>query len=286
MTGKQTTIRSLLSVPGHRADWIEKAMASEADALMLDLEDAVPEEQKNHARDVVCNFLACDSLRDGPSGKAITVRINGQGTSHMEADRDQLAAYDVDVVIPKVINAQDITVGIPAHRGKGMATALIEYPGAFENLYQIARHPRCDSLLFGVADFLAATAGTYGDNQEGILCPRHQIVIAARAVGVTALDCPCVDVHDEDKLRAHIGRARMLGYDGMLCLSLKQVAVCNREYTPSSKEIETAREVVDGAAQAQERGDSIATHKGSFVSPPTLKRAQKLLEKAERLGVV
>jgi citrate lyase subunit beta/citryl-CoA lyase len=157
---------------------------------------------------------------------------------------------------------------------------IIETPLAVLRAYEIAvASPRVIGLLFGCEDYLTDMLGTHGPEGRSLLCPRHIVAMASRAAGIVPIDTPYVQVHDDEGLKKHITQANELGYDGMLVMSPRQIDIAKVMYTPSEETVREAQEMVELAAEAASENRGIAVSKGIFISPPTLKRAEKILKK-------
>ena len=283
--------RTTLFTAGHNERYIQKAFGSAADCVVLDLEDAVPEALKENARDVIRNVLSA-----GPgSSRPVLVRINPMETGLTLTDLDGVACGNLDgFVYPKAYRGDDIkafdaqlalkerTLNLDA--GHFRIVVLIETPRAVLHAYEIAAaSPRVVGLLFGCEDFLTDMEGDHGPDQRSLLVPRHMISMAARAAGVVPIDTPYVQVHDPEGLRDHIRRARELGFEGMLVMSPRQIDVAREMYTPSESEVYEAGEMVRLAEEARKGDRGIAVYGDRFISPPTLKRARKILRRHEAI---
>lgn len=277
--------RSVLFTPGHNEKYIRSAYRSETDCVVLDLEDAVPEERKQDAREKIREVLESDIIDERP----VFVRINPMDTGHTLVDLDSVACRHLTgFVYPKAYTANDIkafsaqlalkemTLGL--EKGHFDVIVLMETPQAVLEALPIAMaSPRVVALLYGCEDFLTDMRGSHGLGGRSLLVPRHLVSMAARAAGVVPIDTPFVQVHDIEGLREHIEQARELGYEGMLTMSPRQVSMATEMYTPSAAEIDEAEQIV-AAAEAAKRDDrGISLHKNLFVSPPTLRRARDLL---------
>ena len=284
-------LRTLLFTPGHRATLIAKAFASRADAIVLDLEDAVPEAGKEEARRGVSALLATGSDDRRP----IFARINPPDSGHLQADLEAVASRRLAGFIhSKVCNAaelkffatrlEDREEALGLERGHFEIIALMETPQAILNAQEIAlASPRLVALLFGSEDFLTAMQGRHGAEGHSLQVPRHLVAMAARAAGIEAIDAPYVQVHDAEGLRRHATQARDLGFGGMVVLSPAQVATARELYTPAPEEIAQAQKVVELADQAVASLQGVALRGDLFVAPPTLRRARDLLQRQQAI---
>lgn len=261
-------VRSWLFAPGHNDRILGRAFGVDADAVLLDLEDSVPVEQKLKARDRVREVLA--------SHPEAWVRINRPGGPLAEADLAVVGGRCAGVRIPKVASAADIEW--VAERLAGVPfTATVENALGVTNAFEIATHPRTRDLVFGAAD-LALDLGIEA-GWEQTLFARSTLVIASRAAGKgPPIDGAHGQVDDLDGLRHAAEAARRLGYFGKSALHPRQVAVINEVFKPTAAELEWAHRVVD----AFERAGGAATRleDGEFVDVPIAERARLILESA------
>ena len=256
--------RSLLFVPGSRPDRFEKALAAGANAVIIDLEDAVAPADKERAREDVSAWLA--------PHRAVMVRINGADTAWFRDDlalccRPGVAA----VMLPKAERAEDIA----ALRGAGAATVLplIESAAGMAALATIAAAPGVQRLVFGSIDF-QVDLGMRDALEDELLFFRSQLVLTSRLAGLQApVDGVSTAIDDADQLRDDVLRARRLGFGGKLCIHPRQVASVNRHFAPSAAERAWAQRVLDAAAASG--GAAIAVD-GKMVDKPVMLRAQAI----------
>lgn len=300
--------RSVLSVPGHIKKMHLKAAASNADVVMLDLEDSVPLESKEEAREVVLS-----SLKEIEWGnKTVSVRINGIDTPFAYRDIIRLAEESGEkidrFVIPKVNSVSDshfvsrLLDGIESNAGISKMIGLelsIETAEGMENVSEIARSTqRAVSLVFGIADYSASIGARlvsisgHGEKEEEIY-PGHRwhyalssIVVAAKANGLTAIDAPFGNFSDPEGLKRSAGLSAALGCDGKWAIHPSQIDVINQVFSPSKEEIERARRILDARKDAESRGLGALSLEGRMIDRATLRMAKDLLNKAEYLGLI
>ncbi len=283
--------RSLLFAPGHNEALAEKAVHSATDAVVLDLEDAVPEPNKAEARTKIRKILTSGMYRKKP----VFVRINPLDTGYTLLDLDAVSCEELNgFVYPMTATVTDITnfdaqlrlkemmLGLPI--GHFSLIVLIETPEGILNAQALSKASnRACALLFGCEDFLAEQQGRHNVNEMSLHTPRVQIALAARAAGLEAIDTPFVRVHDMDALRAFANYGRDIGMSGMCIMSPKQVDIVHEIYTPSPEDVAEAKTFVREAEIATQKGTGIVIVDGRFISPPTLKAAKKLLERHEAI---
>lgn len=284
-------LRSMLFTPGHIEKMARKAATIEADCIVLDLEDAVPEVHKADAR-----ALIRELLEEGLFAKRTTfIRINPLDTGFTLLDLDGVAcgelhgfvypmAYTPDDIknFDAQLRLKEITLGLPV--GHFSIIVLIETALGVLNAYSIAKaSSRVVGLLFGCEDYIADTQARHSENDVSFHTARAQVVLAARAAGIEPVDTPYVQVHDLEGLRAFAMRARDLGMGGMLVMTPRQIPIAHEVYTPGEEEVVAARRLVEGAIKASKENRGIAVVDGQFVSPPTLKAARNVLHRAEAI---
>lgn len=284
-------LRSLLFVPSHIEKMVSKAAGSEADSVVLDLEDAVPFESKEQGRKLIH-----DTLKSGLyAKKTVFVRINPLDTGLTLIDVEAVACSELHGFVypmaytPDNIKNFDAQLRLIEHHlglsiGHFSVIALIETPLGVINAYEIAKaSDRMVGLLFGCEDYLADLQGRHSAGNVSLLTPRAQLAIAARAAGVEPIDTPYVKVHDMEGLRSFTQEGRDLGMAGMLVMTPKQIPIVHETYSPSEDEIQFATDVVKAAEEARAAGRGIVVVDGKFISPPTLKAAQKILARYEAI---
>jgi citrate lyase subunit beta/citryl-CoA lyase len=284
--------RTLLFTAGHNPHYQEKAFLSDADVIVLDLEDAVPPAKKEEARKIIANLLQ-KGIKDP---RPVFVRINPMETGDTLKDLDEVASSELyGFVYPKVYCAKDIEIfdaqltlkekslGIPT--GHFKIIALLETPESIINAYEIAKaSKRMVALLFGSEDFHAEIEGEHGLEGRSILAPRHMISMAARAAGIVPIDTPYVNIGDREGLEKHIKQAKELGFEGMLVMTPKEIELVKAKYTPTEEDHNKAAEILELHEQTNKDDRGISVKKGLFISPPTVSRAKKLLQRIEKIN--
>jgi citrate lyase beta subunit len=263
--------RCILFVPGHRPDRFGKALASGADAVVVDLEDAVPPEGKAAARAAVVARPA------PPAGVGFGVRINPVPSAEGIADLAALlAAPPPDfLLVPKVESAAEIRIVHRAFAQPPPLVALIESAEGLAQAGAIATEPGCAALGFGGVDLAAdlACALTW----EALLPHRAALVVAASRGGCALLDVPFLALDDEAGLEAETRRVKELGFTAKLAIHPKQVAPIQRVFTPSAEEIARAKRIV--AAMAEAKG-GVCVVDGKMVDAPVARAARRVLARA------
>ena len=264
--------RSYLFVPGDRPERFDKAMASGADAVIVDLEDAVAAAAKDAARAALAAWLKTGA---GP----VVVRINGSGSEWFDADLALLAQPGIAaVMLPKAERHADLA-RVRKAAPEVALLPLVESAAGVDGLRELAGAPGVQRLVFGSID-LQLDLGIEGDGEE-LLLYRSQIVLASRLAGLAApVDGVCTAIDDRTRLDAESMRARRFGFGAKLCIHPRQVLAVNAAFSPSAHEVEWAEKVVAAAAGSQ--GAAVAVD-GAMVDKPVLLRAQAFLQAAGRL---
>ena len=262
--------RSYLFVPADRPERFAKAQRSGADAVIIDLEDAVAPDTKATARAALANWL---DAGEGP----VIVRVNGIDTAWFGDDL-KLAAhpYVTGVMLPKAERADDLARVHAAHPS-ALLLPLVETAGGIDRVREIAGAAGVQRLVFGSID-LQLDLGISGDGEE-LLLFRSQLVLASRLAQLAPpVDGVSTTIDDQVTLQADAQRARRLGFGAKLCIHPRQVATVNDAFSPAASEIAWARRVVTAAAHAQ--GAAVAVD-GQMVDKPVLLRAQALLRQVD-----
>lgn len=260
--------RTFLFVPGSRPDRFEKAVASGADVVILDLEDAVAPQDKDQARTNVSHWLA--------AGGHAVVRINGIGTPWFEDDMTALASATA-VVLPKVEGLRDVELLESRGPDTILVIPLLETPRGVFRAEAIGGHSSVVRLAFGNVDF-AARAGVDPGSHVALAHARSQIVYASSAAGCgTPIDGVTTAVRDIDLLRSDAAHARDLGFRAKLLIHPSQVGPVDEVMRPTQDELRWARAVLADASTG------VGVVDGHMVDEPVLLRARRLLDHARTI---
>jgi malyl-CoA/(S)-citramalyl-CoA lyase len=300
--------RSTLSVPGHIEKMHIKASQSKADVVMLDLEDSVPVEAKEPAREtVIRSMLSLDW-----QGKIVIFRINGLDTPFGYRDLLEVveaAGPQIDaVVVPKVDHPGDIHFvcrmldGIEMQKGfsgRIGIEAIIESAEGLERVSATARaSDRLKTLVFGIVDYsvsigarLVSISG-HGEKEEKVY-PGHRwnfemsrIVMAAKAHGLLVIDAPYGNFKDPEGLRRSAAMACALGYDGKWAIHPDQIDIINQVFSPSKEDIARAEKVLAAHREAENKGLGAVAVEGRMVDRATVRLAKQLYEQAKYLKMI
>ena len=269
---------------------MEKARKSAADAVVLDLEDAVPSDRKKAAREIIFQALQEGALGD----KILFIRVNNLAGNLTEEEVTLLACKRISGFVYPQANSSvelsemdDLLKRVEkTKRIAAMTFSLIpilESPRAILHAYSIATSTdRIVALIFGCEDYLAALQGRHSTEESALLVPRSLTAAAARAAGVEPIDAPYTRVHDLEGLQAFAEKGRNLGMSGMLTLSPRQIPIIHNVYTPNESEIERARRIITAAESTSWNGVFLSG--GEFIAPPTVRAARKLLARAQAVA--
>ena len=264
------TPRSYLFVPGNRPERFDKALASGADSVIVDLEDAVPPDAKVAARETVRQWLASDGEA---AGRRVVLRINGTETPWFI---DDLALCRLPGVAAVMLAKTERVEDLAAFGNDATVIALIESALGFENLRAIAHSPKVRRLAFGAIDF-QLDMGMRATFDE-LLCFRSQLVWASRLGGLAPpIDSPSTALDNDAEVASEAQRASRLGFGAKLCIHPRQVGVVNRGFSPTDDELDWARRVL--AASSQSQGAAVALD-GRMIDTPVVSRARDLLGRA------
>jgi citrate lyase beta subunit len=269
------TARSLLFAPGNDEHKLQKALAAGADAVVADLEDAVPAGEKETARTVASRVFAGAGSRS-----LIAVRVNAVGTEDCEADLRAVADLELDaLVLPK---ATPDAVAALATEGPPVV-AIVETALGLRHAYETARAERVAALVLGAVD-LALELGLEprADGQE-VLYARSRLVVESAAAGIRSpFDLVHVDTRDDEGLEAEARLARSLGFRGKACIHPADVEIVNRVFSPTPEEVDRARRVVEAYERGLADGRGAVSLDGEMIDLPVVERARRVLAETER----
>lgn len=279
--------RSMLYVPGNTPAMVQQATVYGADAVLLDLEDAIAPDEKDAARDLLCRHLPL--LERGDC--VITVRINGLDSPLGERDIRAVVPLGLDALrIPKVESAEAmrdvdaLITQLEAEHGLQQRVeihAMIETAKGVLNAAEIATStPRITALTFGAQDLLA-DMGLRRTDTAGLAFPQGQVLLAAKAARLHVLDTPFIDVDDEEGLRASAEHAKSLGYIGKAVINPRQIDIVNAIFSPSQAEIDHAMRVVGSFNAHKAAGNGVFALDGKMVDRPVVEQAINVLRLAD-----
>lgn len=285
-------MRSLMFVPGHNEKLMLSASRSNADVLLLDIEDSVqPPENKAVARALIKSMVEKGIF----AGRVIFPRVNDRESGQLLKD-----IYDLTIpgiagfMYPKSHSGQDIYFfdklleTVEYEKGISLGTfkiiPLIETAAAAINASDIcAASRRVVGIAFGCEDFITDLGGVHDPEGQSLFVPRALIAMAAKANEVVPIDTVHINVHDLEDLERNIIVAKNLGFEGMLVLHPKEIPLVHQYFSPSEQEIHDAQEMLVLFDTAQKEGKGVAVMNGKFIGPPMVANAKKILEKHEKI---
>ena len=264
--------RSYLFVPANRPERFDKALAAGADAVIVDLEDAVPDADKLQARNALAGWLS--------PAKRILVRINHAQSEWFRDDLDLCRGAGVEgIVLPKAERVEDIATVVQDIGSGKLVIPLVETALGLFDAVAIARAPQVQRLAFGSIDF-QLDLGIRGEHEE-LLYFRSHLVLASRLAGLQPpIDGVTTALDDAKQLLDDSNRARRLGFGAKLCIHPKQLAPVHQCFSPSAEEIAWARRVLDAARAA--KGAAVALD-GRMIDRPVILKAEEILASADKL---
>jgi citrate lyase subunit beta / citryl-CoA lyase len=282
--------RSVLYMPGSNARALEKAKSLAADALILDLEDAVAPEAKEAARAQVCAAVQAG----GYGHRELVIRINGLDTPWGKADLEAAAAAAPDaVLLPKPGTGADIARATEAMAKAGAPArtrlwAMIETPLAVLNVAEIAACARqagaqLACFVMGTNDLVKETRADLSSNRRPALYWLSASITAARAHGLDALDGVYNNFKDIEGFRRECVHGRALGFDGKTLIHPDQVAIANEVFAPPAAEVAFARKILAAFEQPESKGKGVITVEGRMVELMHAEMARRTVAIAEAI---
>ncbi|MBW1931092.1 MAG: CoA ester lyase [Deltaproteobacteria bacterium] len=285
--------RSMLYVPGYKEKFLEKATKTDADCVILDLQESVPESDKDRARGLVKELLMGS---DFGSIERI-VRVNLLDSQYIEQDIKAMAEAEPDaLIIPKVHSKKEISkaeellsryeneLGKPK---KVMLMPLIESAkGVFFINEILSSTNRITALCFGKEDLYSDTGATITEDGNEMLYIKSKLVLAAAAFGIDAIDSPSLYTNNPDLVEKEARRSYVLGFAGAQVIHPSQIPPVNKAFLPSEKELEEALEITSGFKRSMERNEPIFVYKGRMMDLPVVEVYEKIVEKAKAGGMI
>lgn len=287
-------LRTALFVPGNRPDRVDKAVRSGADAVIIDLEDAVPLNLKAETRPKVRQKVI------EHMDQRIFVRVNALGTEFFHEDIDSVVVEGLDgVIAPKMESAAQIREVyeclVAAEEKQGIAPGkiliipLIESAAGVERISEIVTEKtvrdRLFTVAFGALDYTLDLGIEMTREGMELLYPRSRIAIACRAAGIEPpLDTPfMIDLRDIEALKEDAARARALGFQGKQCIHPNQIEPCHAVFSPSQEEIQQAQRIVAAFEEAEAKGTAAIQLDGKFIDYPAVERSRRIIRLAALL---
>ena len=286
--------RTLLYVPGNMPSMLQNIHLFQCDAVIIDLEDAVPLNEKDAARILVRRFLENYKNRN----KEILVRINSLDTKWALDDLKAVLPAQPDGIrlpkadTPEVVEHLDTLLTeyeeeLGLELGRFRILPSIETAQGVINSNEIARvSSRLIGLAFGAEDYTASMEIERTKNGEELFNARMNVLWAAKSAGIQAIDTIFSDVNDMDALRRETELVKRLGFTGKCMVNPRQIDVIHDVFAPKQTEIDYALEVIDAIKRAREMGTGVISLRGKMIDAPIVKRAARVLRTARAHGMV
>jgi citrate lyase subunit beta/citryl-CoA lyase len=275
--------RSVLYMPGSNARALEKARSLPADALILDLEDAVAPDAKETARAQVCEAVKTFGKRE------VVVRINALSTPWGEADIKAAAAAGPDaILIPKVSSAQDLqNVERLLNDASPALWAMVETPLAILNIANLAgAGGRLRCLVMGTNDLIKDLRGVHTQDRLNLAAALGLSVLAARAYGLAIVDGVTNNIEDVDGFIAACTQSKSFGFDGKTVIHPSQIGPCNAIFAPSAEEVDSARKIIAAFELPENRGKGAIKLDGRMVERLHAEAARRTVALADAIAAV
>ncbi len=285
-------VRSLLFIPGNNPGMLLNADVHGADAIILDLEDAVSPDQKDAARILVRNAVKSLDYKT-----QLVIRINPLGTDYYEDDLRAVVPLKPDFVMPTKVDGEEYIKDLDERltllekeysleEGRIKIIPLIETAEGIENAFRIAKaSKRVFGLFLGAEDYSADLRAHRTKDGDEILYARGRILNAARAAQIEAFDTPFTDVNDEEGLEKDAFLAREMGFTGKAAISPRHVSGINKAFSPTKAEIDYAHEVLMAIEEGIRLGKGAVSLRGKMIDKPIVDRAKRVVETAKILGL-
>ena len=285
--------RSMLFLPGNTPNIIVNGEILGADAVILDLEDAVAPTEKDSARILVRNAIG----RMGFGKCEVIVRINSIDTPFWKKDLDEIIPVRPSLIMPPKTGCAGDVQAVDAYiteleaklgmeRNSVKLIPLIETALGVENAFEIARaSDRVAAIFLGGEDLTADLHCKRTKQGNEINYARSRMVCAARAAGVEVYDTPFTDVNDDEGIYVDAQYAKSLGFTGKSAISPRHVQAINEVFSPSQADVDYAYEVMEAIRIGKEQGKGAVALRGKMIDAPIVARAQQTIAMAEDLGM-
>lgn len=285
-------MRSLMFVPAHNERLMNSAAKSNADVLLLDIEDSVqPVTNKDIARKNVVKFVSENKFEN----HLVFARINDRESGHLLKDLNALTIDGIDgFMCPKSYTSQDVyfidklieTIEYEKNFpiGTFKLIPLIETTSAVLHAEEICKvSDRVIGIAFGCEDFVTDLRGVHDPDGQSIFSARAIISMAARASKVIPIDTVHIRVHDLGDLEKNLQIAKNLGFEGMLVLHPKELPLVHKYFTPTQEEVDSAKEMLQLAEKAKKAGKGVDVVENIFIGPPMVIKAKDIIQKSENI---
>lgn len=286
--------QTMLFIPGNNPGMVQNGAVFDCDSVMFDLEDAVSLNEKDTARTLLKYALANVDY----GSVEVVVRTNTLASDLLKEDLKAIVQPQLDAILmPKISKADDIKkvddLLSEVERENNIEDpieliALVETALGVENAFSIAKaSERMSGILFGGEDFTADIRTERTSRGEEIDYARSRIIVACRAAEIDAIDTPYSNINDLKGLTKDTKRAKRLGFSGKALISPKQINIVNKVFSPTKKEVDWAKRVVNAIERAEEKGKGVISLDGQMVDAPIVSRAKRIINiSAKKEGVL
>ena len=268
-------MRSMLFAPGNKYELLQKFSKIQPDIAIIDLEDAVPDSEKQVARENLQKYAQEDKA-------AVTtyVRVNALVSQHFEEDIRSIPPQIAGIVIPKVNDASDIERATQAIERNSVSAKILVGIETVKGLMSVQEIFGTDSVFaayFGAEDYIHDLGGLRTDGNNEVLFARTQIGISSRLFGVPVVDQIVADFSDSERFMKEAQQAKSLGFTGKLCIHPSQVPLANQSFSSTPEEIQQAIELLKVYDEAVANGTASIVHNGQMVDEALAKQARRIL---------
>ena len=268
-------MRSMLFAPGNKYELLQKFSKIQPDIAIIDLEDAVPDSEKQVARENLQKYAQEDKT-------AVTtyVRVNALVSQHFEEDIRSIPPQIAGIVIPKVNDASDIERATQAIERNSVSAKIlvgIETVKGLMSVQDIFGTASVFAAYFGAEDYVHDLGGLRTDGNDEVLFARTQIGISSRLFGVPVVDQIVADFSDSERFMKEAQQAKSLGFTGKLCIHPLQVPLANQSFSSTPEEIQQAIELLKVYDEAVANGTASIVHDGQMVDEALAKQARRIL---------
>ncbi|KUO75060.1 MAG: citrate lyase subunit beta [Clostridia bacterium BRH_c25] len=278
--------RTMLYVPGNNPGMIRDAHIYGSDSIMLDLEDSISIKEKDAAR-----MLVYQSLKTLDYGNTeVIVRVNGLNSPFGRDDFEAIARAKPDGIrLPKTETPEEVQEAdeliTQIERQSGLEQGTIKLIAAVEsalgviNAFRIATaSKRLIGIAIGAEDFVTDMRTSRSADGIELLAARGQVLLAARAAGIDALDTVFSDINDEEGFTREVKLIKQMGFDGKSIINPRQIDIVHRVFTPTNEEVGKASRIMEAIREAEKKGLGVISLEGKMIDKPIVERAGRVLE--------
>ncbi len=287
MINKDVIIRNMLVMPANNPSMLLKSTCFKADSYIFDLEDGVSFSEKDAARRLLVKHLKTMDF----TGETIIVRVNNDNPQMLEADLKAVANTGIwAVVIPKCENKEIITLVesildkyTTGDRQLGIIPVIETGKGALNTQEIIGASDRIVAAQFGAGDYASDIGATASKTGMEFLFARSVIINACAQYGVMAIDAPCLSLENPQELREDCENSKNMGFVGKIAINPRQIEVINEVFTPSEKEINWSRKIIEALSNSD---SGVISVDGKMIDIAITKKAEKVLSFARKVGII